>query len=76
MTLREQLKQAERRAIEEVLVRTLGTGRMTRAAKALGISRKGLWERMKKLGIDKRLAHPQQHLGFELPPHNIDEAAA
>lgn len=64
MTLPQQLKLLERKLIEEELRRTLGLGRITRAAQALGISRKCLWEKMRRHGIDKAVAHPQEQLGL------------
>jgi len=50
-TLDEHLKIFERQYILRVLATYDGHGRITRAAAALGISRKNLWERMKRLGI-------------------------
>lgn len=50
-TLDEHLKIFERQYILRVLATHEGHGRITRAAATLGISRKNLWERMKRLGI-------------------------
>jgi DNA-binding NtrC family response regulator len=50
-TLDEHLKVFERQYIMRVLAAHEGHGRITRAAATLGISRKNLWERMKRLGI-------------------------
>ncbi len=50
-TLDEHLRIFERQYIIRVLAAHDGHGRITRAATALGISRKNLWERMKRLGI-------------------------
>ncbi len=50
-TLDEHLKVFERQYIMRVLASHDGHGRITRAAATLGISRKNLWERMKRLGI-------------------------
>jgi len=50
-TLDEHLKIFERQYIMRVLATHEGHGRITRAAATLGISRKNLWERMKRLGI-------------------------
>ncbi|OGA52348.1 MAG: transcriptional regulator [Betaproteobacteria bacterium RIFCSPLOWO2_12_FULL_62_13] len=50
-TLDEHLKIFERQYIMRVLATHEGHGRITRAAVTLGISRKNLWERMKRLGI-------------------------
>jgi len=50
-TLDEHLKVFERQYIMRVLATHEGHGRITRAAATLGISRKNLWERMKRLGI-------------------------
>ena len=41
----------ERQYITRVLASHEGHGRITRAAASLGISRKNLWERMKRLAI-------------------------
>lgn len=64
-SLRELLVATERRAIEETLKKELGTGRLSRAAKRLGISRKCLWEKMKRHGIDKREHQPQTSLPLQ-----------
>ncbi|MFH1603267.1 MAG: sigma 54-interacting transcriptional regulator [Pseudomonadota bacterium] len=50
-TLDEHLKIFERQYIMRVLAAHDGHGRITRAAATLGISRKNLWERIKRLGI-------------------------
>jgi len=50
-TLDEHLKIFERQYILRVLATHEGHGRIARAAATLGISRKNLWERMKRLGI-------------------------
>lgn len=50
-TLDEHLRIFERQYIQRVLATHDGHGRITRAAATLGISRKNLWERMKRLGI-------------------------
>lgn len=50
-TLDEHLRVFERQYILRVLASHEGHGRITRAAATLGISRKNLWERMKRLGI-------------------------
>jgi len=50
-TLDEHLKIFERQYIMRVLATHEGHGRITRAATTLGISRKNLWERMKRLGV-------------------------
>jgi len=50
-TLDEHLKVFERQYILRVLATHEGHGRITRAAATLGISRKNLWEKMKRLGI-------------------------
>lgn len=50
-TLDQHLKIFERQYILRVLATHEGHGRITRAAATLGISRKNLWERMKRLGI-------------------------
>lgn len=68
MTLRERLKQFEKMVIEEELRRDCGQarapGRMERVSKMLGISRKNLWEKMRKYSIDKTsvVAQPQERL--------------
>jgi transcriptional regulator of acetoin/glycerol metabolism len=64
VTLRERLEQCEREAIIETLRCHIGIGRMTRAAKSLGIARKTLWDKMRRLGIDKRLETPQERLAI------------
>ncbi|TAK68015.1 MAG: sigma-54-dependent Fis family transcriptional regulator [Betaproteobacteria bacterium] len=50
-TLDDHLRVFERQYILRVLATHEGHGRITRAAATLGISRKNLWERMKRLGI-------------------------
>lgn len=50
-TLDEYLRIFERQYIQRVVASHEGHGRITRAAATLGISRKNLWERMKRLGI-------------------------
>ncbi len=50
-TLDGHLRIFERQYILRVLATHEGHGRITRAAATLGISRKNLWERMKRLGI-------------------------
>jgi len=50
-TLDEHLRIFERQYITRVLAMHEGHGRITRAAATLGISRKNLWERMRRLGI-------------------------
>jgi len=50
-TLDEHLRIFERQYILRVLATHEGHGRITRAAATLGISRKNLWERMRRLGI-------------------------
>lgn len=50
-TLDEYLRVFERQYITRVLAMHEGSGRITRAAATLGISRKNLWEKMKRLGI-------------------------
>ena len=49
-TLSEHLESMERQYIIRVLA--ANNGRIIRAARTLGISRKNLWEKMKRLGID------------------------
>lgn len=49
-SLADYLQECERRYIEESL--RANAGQITRTASALGISRKNLWEKMKKLGIE------------------------
>jgi DNA-binding NtrC family response regulator len=51
-TLSEHLESMERQYVVRVLA--AHNGRVVRAAGALGISRKNLWEKMKRLGIDAR----------------------
>jgi DNA-binding NtrC family response regulator len=51
-TLSEHLESMERQYIVRVLA--AHNGRVIRAAEALGISRKNLWEKMKRLGIDAK----------------------
>ena len=51
-TLSEHLESIERQYIVRVLA--AHNGRIMRAAAALGISRKNLWEKMKRLGIQGR----------------------
>ena len=46
---------SERRHIQHMLA--VHSGHMQNAAKALGISRKNLWEKMRKLGINKESGH-------------------
>ncbi|OGA04804.1 MAG: hypothetical protein A3H35_17740 [Betaproteobacteria bacterium RIFCSPLOWO2_02_FULL_62_17] len=50
-TLDEHLRIFERQYITRVLAMHEGHGRITRTAATLGISRKNLWERMRRLGI-------------------------
>ena len=50
-TLKESIEEAERRAILNALVEN--SHRISRAADALGISRKNLWEKMKRYEIEK-----------------------
>ena len=50
--LKRQRQEAERETILQAL--RLHGGQMQKTAKALGISRKTLWEKMKKLGIDRK----------------------
>lgn len=76
MTLRETLVKATVAAIEAELQKHAGPGRMQRAAKALGISRKNLWEKMRRYGIDKALHQPQAALPWmaanaETPPRTM-----
>ena len=52
VTLRESLEEAEIRAIKEALAEN--ENKIKQAADALGISRKNLWEKMKRLNINKR----------------------
>lgn len=51
-TLSEHLESMERQYIVRVLA--ADNGRIMRAARTLGISRKNLWEKMKRLGIDAK----------------------
>jgi len=50
-TLRQSLDDTERRAISEALARN--SGLINQTAHSLGISRKSLWEKMKRYGIEK-----------------------
>ena len=50
-TLKESVAEAERQAISRAL--TDNDNKINQAAEALGISRKNLWEKMKRYGIDK-----------------------
>ena len=50
-TLRESVEEAERQAISRALIDS--DNKITQAAEALGISRKSLWEKMKRYSIDK-----------------------
>jgi DNA-binding NtrC family response regulator len=50
-TLRKSIEEAERKAILKAL--TENDHRISQAAGALGISRKNLWEKMKRYEIDK-----------------------
>ncbi|MEJ1297419.1 MAG: sigma-54 dependent transcriptional regulator [Candidatus Sedimenticola sp. (ex Thyasira tokunagai)] len=50
-TLRESIEEAERSAINKALAEN--SGKINQAADALGISRKNLWEKMKRLRIEK-----------------------
>ena len=50
-TLRESIEEAERKAIGKALAEN--GGRMSQAADSLGISRKNLWEKMKRYGIER-----------------------
>jgi DNA-binding NtrC family response regulator len=77
VTLREVVREAERKAIVEVLRSTpgrgrTGAGRLTAAAKTLGISRKNLWEKMRALQIDKKAEQPQGAFEFSAPKFTID----
>ncbi len=54
-TLAEYLRECERRYIEQAL--RAGGWRIAETAASLGISRKNLWEKMKKLGIQAPSAH-------------------
>ncbi|MES9855635.1 MAG: sigma-54 dependent transcriptional regulator [Sedimenticola sp.] len=50
-TLKESIAEAERRAINKALAEN--SGKISQAADALGISRKNLWEKMKRYDIEK-----------------------
>lgn len=50
-TLRHSIENAERKAINHALVKN--DGKINQAADSLGISRKNLWEKMKRYGIEK-----------------------
>jgi len=50
-TLRQSIEEAERKAINKALAENLG--KINQAADSLGISRKNLWEKMKRYGIEK-----------------------
>lgn len=50
-TLRQSIETAERKAI--IMALTENDGKMSQAADALGISRKNLWEKMKRHGIER-----------------------
>jgi DNA-binding NtrC family response regulator len=50
-TLRESIEEAERKAISKALAEN--GGKINQAADSLGISRKNLWEKMKRYGIEK-----------------------
>jgi len=50
-TLKESVEEAERQAISRAL--TDSENKINQAAEALGISRKNLWEKMKRYDIDK-----------------------
>lgn len=50
-TLKESVEEAERQAISRALIDS--DNKITQAAEALGISRKSLWEKMKRYSIDK-----------------------
>ena len=50
-TLRQSIEETERRAINTALAEQ--GGKINQAADALGISRKNLWEKMKRYGIEK-----------------------
>jgi DNA-binding NtrC family response regulator len=49
--LKESVEEAERQAISRALIDS--DNKITQAAEALGISRKSLWEKMKRYSIDK-----------------------
>lgn len=51
MTLRQSIEDAERKAIREALAKN--SGLINQTADSLGISRKSLWEKMKRYGIEK-----------------------
>ena len=51
LTLRQSIEDAERKAIQEALARNVGL--INQSADSLGISRKSLWEKMKRYGIEK-----------------------
>ena len=50
-TLKESIEEAERNAISKALAEN--SGKINRTANSLGISRKNLWEKMKRYGIEK-----------------------
>ncbi|EGV50251.1 sigma-54-dependent transcriptional regulator [endosymbiont of Riftia pachyptila] len=50
-TLRQSIEEAERKAINKALAEN--HGKINQAAGSLGISRKNLWEKMKRYGIEK-----------------------
>ncbi len=50
-TLRQSIEEAERKAINKSLAEN--DGKINQAADSLGISRKNLWEKMKRYGIEK-----------------------
>ena len=50
-TLRQSIEEAERKAINKALAES--EGKINQAADSLGISRKNLWEKMKRYGIEK-----------------------
>ena len=50
-TLKQSIEHAERKAISKALA--TNNGRINQAAELLGISRKNLWEKMKRYGIEK-----------------------
>ncbi|MCU7931932.1 MAG: sigma-54 dependent transcriptional regulator [Candidatus Thiodiazotropha sp. (ex Codakia rugifera)] len=50
-TLRQSIEEAERKAINRALAEN--EGKISQAADALGISRKNLWEKMKRHGIER-----------------------
>lgn len=64
MTLQNAVEKAERDAIVAMLRVHLGRARITRAAQALGITRKTLWVKMKRYQIDKLLETAQQRLAL------------